>query len=329
MKNVIFSRYTKYIILGVILALMPTVQGLGLIRSQTVATFGTIIFYAIVALGLNVLLGYSGLISLGTAGFMGLGAYLAAFFSNTLELPFLLSLLISMIIPTIAGILVGLISLRTSGMVLAIATLTVAEVLRFKFSQWNAFTGGFSGARANFPSFFGLELDRDMTFIFLAICLVLLMIITDNYIHSSVGRAFLTMRVSEAAAQAMGINLLKYKLMAFALATAYAAMGGVLYAHFIGFVFPDVWNLLLSLQILAVIVIGGLKTIMGPIIGSIIVFGVPSIILNRLPVIGDVDGLAFVFTGVLIIVVILFYPNGLVHIATDIKRLFRKRKLEG
>ncbi|MCL2864391.1 MAG: branched-chain amino acid ABC transporter permease [Lachnospiraceae bacterium] len=328
MKKIIFSRYTKYILLGVVLALMPTIQQMGFIRSATITTFGTIIFYAVVAIGLNVLLGYSGLISLGTAGFMGLGAYLSTFLTENLGLPFFVSILLAVIVPTLAGILVGLISLRTQGMVLAIATLAVAEVFRIKFTQWDAFTGGFSGARAEFPTFFGFEFDRDMTFVFLTVLLVLLMIITDNYIHSSVGRAFLTMRVSEAAAQAMGINLLKYKLMAFALATAYAALGGALYAHFIRFSFPDSWNLGLSLQIVAVIVIGGLKTIMGPIVGSIIVFGVPAIILSRLPVIGDVDGLAFIFNGVLIIIVVLFYPNGLVHIATDVKKLFRKKRTE-
>jgi len=326
-KKIIALRYSKYILLGLILASFPALQEMGFIRSATVAIFGTILFYAIVALGLNVLLGYSGLVSLGTAGFMGFGAYMTSILTGDLGIPFIVSLAISVIVPTAIGLLVGLVSLRITGMYLGIATLAVSEVFRQIFGEFDTITGGFSGKRAEFPSFFGFTFDRDMTFILLVAILILLMILTDNFIHSPVGRALLTMRASEAAAQAMGINLLKYKLMAFALATAYAALGGVLYAHFIRFSFPDTWNLMLSLQILAVIVIGGLRTISGSIIGSIIVFGVPPIILTRLPVIGDIDGLAFVFTGVLIIIVILFYPNGLVHIGHDIKKIFRKKRV--
>jgi len=242
-----------------------------------------------------------------------------------LSLPFLVGIVISIIVPTVAGVLVGLVSLRVSGMYLAIATLAVAEVLRIVFVQFSEFTGGFQGRRTDFPVIFGQALSREATFTFLVIVLVILLILTDNFIHSPVGRALLTMRASEPAAQAMGINLLKYKLMAFAIATAYAAIGGVLYAHFINFTTPQVWNLLLSLQILAVIVIGGMKTITGPIIGSIIVFGVPQLVLVNLPVIGDINGLAFIFNGLLIIVVIMFYPSGLVHIVHDIKKLWKKK----
>jgi len=327
MNKTVGFRYLKYILIGLALASLPIIQEMGLIGRGTVTIWAQIIFYAVVAIGLNVLLGYSGLVSLGTAGFMGLGAYVSGYLTEELAFPFLISLAISIIVPTIAGVLVGLVSLRVSGMYLAIATLAVAEILRQVFVQFSDFTGGFQGRRTDFPVLFGMDLSREATFTFLVVVLVILLILTDNFIHSPVGRALLTMRASEPAAQAMGINLLKYKLMAFALATAYAAIGGVLYAHFINFTTPQVWNLLLSLQILAVIVIGGMKTITGPVIGSIIVFGVPQLILVNLPVIGDINGLAFIFNGLLIIVVILFYPNGLVHIAHDFKRLFKRKKV--
>lgn len=328
MKKIMEQRYSKYILLGIVLSLFPLLQQVGVIKSSTITTFGTILFYAIVAIGLNVLLGYSGLISLGTAGFMGLGAYISAYLTEDLGVPFIVSLVVSIAVPLIIGVLVGLVSLRISGMYLAIATLAVSEILKKIFVEFDAITGGFSGKRGGYPSFFGLELGRDTTFIFIVILLVIVMILTDNFINSSTGRALLTMRVSEAAAQAMGINLLKYKLTAFALATSYAALGGVLYVHFIRFSYPATWNLLLSLQILAVIVIGGVRTISGPIIGSIIVFGVPDIILKQLPVIGAIDGLAYIFTGILIILVILFYPNGLIYIGHDIKKYFKKKKVK-
>lgn len=328
MKKILNQRYSKYILLGIVLSLFPLLQEIGIIKSSTITTFGTILFYAIVAIGLNVLLGYSGLISLGTAGFMGLGAYMSAYLTEDMGLPFIVSLIISVAVPLIIGVLVGLVSLRISGMYLAIATLAVAEILKKIFVEFDSITGGFSGKNAGYPSLFGLELNRDTTFIFIVVLLVIVMILTDNFINSSTGRALLTMRVSEAAAQAMGINLLKYKLTAFALATGYAALGGVIYVHFIRFSYPSNWNLLLSLQILAVIVIGGLRTISGPIVGSIIVFGVPDLILKQLPVIGSIDGLAYIFTGILIIVVILFYPYGLIYLGHDIKKYFKKKKVK-
>jgi len=327
MKKILNQRYSKYILFGIVLSLFPILQEIGIIKSSTITTFGTILFYAIVAIGLNVLLGYSGLISLGTAGFMGLGSYISAYLTEDMGLPFIVSLIISVAIPLIIGVLVGLVSLRISGMYLAIATLAVSEILKKIFVEFDSITGGFSGKNAGYPSLFGLELNRDTTFIFIVILLVIVMILTDNFINSSTGRALLTMRVSEAAAQAMGINLLKYKLTAFALATGYAALGGVIYVHFIRFSYPSNWNLLLSLQILAVIVIGGVRTISGPIIGSVIVFGVPDLILKQLPVIGSIDGLAYIFTGILIIIVILFYPYGLIYIGHDVKKYFKKKKV--
>lgn len=326
MKKILDLRYTKYIIFGIILALMPVLQDMGVLKSSTITIFGTILFYAIVAIGLNILLGYSGLISLGTAGFMGLGAYISAYITEDLGLPFIVALIVAIAIPLIIGVLIGLVSLRISGMYLAIATLAVSEIFKKLFIEFDKFTGGFSGKNASYPEIFGIALDRNSTFILIVVILVLVMIITDNFINSSTGRALLTMRVSESAAQAMGINLLKYKLISFALATVYSALGGVLYVSFIRFSYPSTWNLLLSLQILAVIVIGGLKTLWGPIVGSLIVFGVPELILKQLPVIGSIDGLAYIFTGILIIAVVLFYPNGLIYLGRDLKKIFNKKK---
>ena len=318
------SNYMTYIVIGLILAAVPLLSQIGLIRGATVLTFGWIIFYAIAALGLNVLLGYSGLVSLGTAGFMGLAAYFSTHLTVSMGLSFWISLPIVIIVLTVVGLLIGLVSLRLAGASLAIATLAVAEVSRrILIDIW-----GWTAYHPQYPDVFVRFLNRDETYWLLVVLLVALMILTHNFIHSPVGRAFLTMRVSEAAAQAMGINLLKYKLMAFGIATAYATLAGMLYAHFLRAIDPNPWTLLLSLQIVAVIVIGGLKTIIGPIIGSFIVFGVPHLILNQLPVIGDIAGLPLIFNGILIIVVILFYPNGLIYVGHDIKRLFKKKEVK-
>lgn len=324
-KKIFKKPYGYFLLFGFILSLAPTFQKLGILESSAIIVIGTVIFYSIVGIGLNVLLGYSGLISLGTAGFMGLGAYLAAYFTENMNLPFLLSLVISVTVPVLIGLIIGLISLRLEGYYLAIATLAVSEILRQVFVEFDEVTGGFSGKNASYPKLFGvIKFDRQMMFIFMVIVLVGVLIFTYNFINSRTGRALLTMKGSEHAAKAMGINLLRYKLTAFAIATLYAAIAGVLYVHFIRFAYPSGWSLMLSLQILAVIVIGGMRTITGPLLGSFIVFGVPELILKQLPVIGNIDGLAYIFNGILIIVVILFYPHGAIHIGNDIKKLWKR-----
>jgi branched-chain amino acid transport system permease protein len=322
------SRYRNYIIFGLILVILPFLQQFGILKSSTIQILGNVIFYAIVGIGLNILLGYSGLISLGTAGFMGLGAYLSAYLTSDMGLPFIVSLVISVAVPVAIGLVIGLISLRIEGYYLAIATLAVSEILRQVFVEFDFLTNGFSGKNASYPKLLMMfKLDRHWTFILLSVALVVLMILTDNFINSRSGRALLTMRGSESAAQAMGINLLKYKSIAFGLATMFAALGGVLYVHFVRFSYPDSWTLTLSLQIVAVIVIGGMRTMSGPVIGSFVVFGVPELILKRLPIIGEIDGLAFIFTGLLIIVIILFYPQGLAYSYYDFKNWIGKRKV--
>lgn len=319
--------YYKYLLIGLLFAIAPFLQKVGILSSSSIIVLGTVMFYAIVGIGLNVLLGYSGLISLGTAGFMGLGAYISAYLTQDLNMPFLLSMIISVSIPLIIGLIIGLVSLRIEGYYLAIATLGVAEIFRQVFVEFDGFTGGFSGKNAGYPDFTLFKLDRFTTYLLIAFVLVGILVVTHNLINSRSGRALLTMRGSEPAAQAMGINLLKYRLLAFGVATLYAAIGGVLYVHFIRFAYPSGWNINLSLQILAVIVIGGMRTIIGPIIGSLIVFGVPELILKQLPIIGNIDGLAYIFTGILIIVVILFYPNGLIYLGHDIKKALKKEKI--
>ncbi len=329
MKQLLKNPYSQFALFIILMALAPTLKQLGLLNSSTVIILGTVMFYSIVGIGLNVLLGYSGLISLGTAGFMGLGSYLSAYCTQDLGLSFFPSLIISVTVPLVIGLIIGLISLRIEGYYLAIATLGISEILRQVFAEMEFVTGGFSGKNAGYPQLFGIiKLNRQMTYILIAAFLLAILIFTYNFIKSRTGRALLTMRGSEAAAQAMGINLLKYKLIAFATATLYAGIGGVLYVHFIRFSYPSGWNLTLSLQILACIVIGGMRTISGPVFGAFVVFGVPELILKRLPVIGSIDGLAYIFTGVLIIVVILFYPNGLIYLGNDLQSLFRKKRVK-
>lgn len=324
--------YSSYILFGILLSLLPIFVQLGFLKYSYLTTIASILIYSIVALGLNLLVGYSGLVSLGTAGFMGLGTYLAAYLTADLGLPFELSLLISVAVPMVIGILTGLVSLRIEGYYLAIATLAISEILRKIFVEFEFITNGFSGKQAAYPTLLGvIKLGRNGTFFLIVAFLVLIMIITHNIINSYTGRALSTMRGSEAAAQAMGINIFKYRLLSFAVAVAFSALGGVLYVHFVKYTYPNAWSLTLSLNILAVILIGGIRSIPGTVLGAFVVFGVPDLILKRLPIIGGIDGMAYIFNGILIIVVILFYPTGLINIKHSFtKTKYKiKRKKEG
>lgn len=321
------NAHLGYVLFGLALCLVPLLVEFGMLRSSYITLVGSVIIYSIAAIGLNLLLGWSGLISLGTAGFMGLAAYIAAYLTVDLRLPFEVGLLMALAIPLIIGILVGLVSLKIEGMYLAIATLSVSEILRKSFEELGFITNGFSGKTAGYPKLLGFfQLDRNSTYVLLVIFLVGVMILIHNLINGQMGRALNAMRGSEAAAQAMGVHLLKYRLVAFALATGLAALSGVLYIHFIKYTYPPTWSLGMSLNILSAIIIGGVRNIYGTILGVFVVFAVPDLFLKNIPYFGSMPGFAYIINGVLIILVILFYPNGLIYLGNDMKKLWTKWK---
>lgn len=318
------NPHFRFILFGMLLSVIPSLANIGMLKSSHIIIIGGTLIYAIAALGLNILLGFSGLISLGTAGFMGLASYISAYVTINMNLPFEVALIVAVVVPTIIGVLVGLVSLKIEGMYLAIATLCVSEILRKTFEEFDVFTNGFSGKQAEFPELLGfIKLDRTTTYYLIVIVLVIVMLVTYNMINGQLGRALNAMRGSEAASQAMGVNLLKYRLLAFAIATIFASIAGVLYVHFIRFSYPTTWSLKLSLDFLAMIIIGGLRSIYGTVLGAFIIFAVPDLFLKQIPYFNQ---LSYVFNGLLIILVIMFYPNGLIHIGIDIKKLKAKFK---
>ena len=322
------NHHLRFVLFGLLLATMPYLATWGVIRVSILTTVAAVLIYSVAALGLNLLLGYSGLVSLGAAGFMGLGAYLAGFVIREMDMTIWVAIIVALAIPTVLGILVGLVSLRIAGIYLAIATLCVSEILLKTFEEVEAFTGGMRGMTIRFPVIFGLQMNRETMFLVLVVALVLTMMLTHNLVNGQFGRAMHAMRGSESAAQAMGVNLLKYRLMVFALSTAYAGLAGALYVFFIRASFPTTWGVTLSLNLVAVIVIGGMRSIYGTVIGAFVVWGMSDLVLKELPIIGDMIGVPFIVTGILIVVMLLFYPQGLSHIPKDIKarvRRFRKR----
>ncbi len=320
--------YRNYVLFGLAVLMIPLMHNFRIIGSGTLGIWAYIDIITVVALGLNILLGFSGLISLGTAGFVGAGALGTGVFLS-LGLPFELAALLTVLIAAGIGALIGFFSLRVEGIYLAIATLFVGEILRQIYTQVEIFGGqminigairflGIFTLSANPPS------ERRILFVMIVVIMVLMMIAMHHLVHSKTGRALLAMSRSQAAAQAMGVSILKYRLTAFVTATVFATVGGVLYAVYIQNAPTTAWTLDLSLFIIAMVVVGGFKSIYGTFLGAFIIHGIPNLILADL--FGDVS---FIFSGVLIILVILFYPYGAIQLFYDIRKWYYKLRLKG
>jgi len=300
----------------------------GLVRPSTINLITPVLIYYIVSLGFLLLLGYAGLASLGTAGFIGLNAYIIAHVVGNLELSTELAIVIAVLISLGLGSLIGFISLRIQGLYLAIITLGISEILLELFKNLTDITRGQSGYNLFRLTFLGLEFKQTDRFFFSYYIIVfimgLFMMFVINLIRSSTGRAMLAMKNAPSAAQAMGISVLKYRLIAFILATFTAGVGGILYFMNKLVSHPSSWGIALSLNILATVVIGGMKNIYGVLFGAFIVFGINDLFLKELPFFENYPSAYLIFNGLLIIVVVMFYPGGLVQFFKDVIQSLKK-----
>ena len=326
--------WLQFILFGFALILFGLGPYIGFTAGSTVSIMGRIVLYTVVALGLNILLGYSGMVSLATAGFVGAGALGIGVFVVEFGLPFELAALLTLVIGGLLGVVVGLLSLRVSGIYLAIGTLFVGEILRQIYTSVAIFGG--EAIRIGSLTFLGsIELDRNMPYtiggnvffdryflyIILVVVMVIVLILSRNLVKSHTGRALMALSRSENAAQSMGVSLMKYRVTAFVFATILATLGGVLYALYYQDAPTRQWNILLSLMLLAIVVVGGMKSFFGIFLGSFIIYGIPSLFLREY--FGDVS---YILSGVLIIVVIMFYPKGFIFIGHDLKRQIGRLK---
>jgi branched-chain amino acid transport system permease protein len=235
-----------------------------------------VFIYGLCGLSLMVLAGYTGLVSLGHAAFLGVGAYAHVFFTQSLGLPWVVAVALAATLTAAAGVLVGLPALRMTGVYLTIATLAFALIIQEVFARWEHVTGGLRGRAVDKPVVFGVPLGGDVAFYFL--CLAVLasgLWLTANLLRSPTGRAWVAIRDSEIAAQSMGVNLALYKTMAFAYSAALMGVAGALFAHKIGFLAPDIFSVLLSIQLLLMVVVGGLGSLHGALFGAVFVALLP------------------------------------------------------
>lgn len=310
--------------------------------------------YAIGGLGLNLLTGYAGQVSLGHAFFVGAGAYTAAVFGGEatgrvwgLGWDMALWLPLSALVPGLIGLAVAPMAARVRGLYLATLTLALLMLGEHLFRQWNAVTGGTGVGRAPATlTLFGADLtgtyrvagllvNRQVTLYFLCLAvLVALAVAARNLARSKVGRAFAAVRDRDIAAEVMGVPLQRTKTLAFALSSAYAGVCGALLSVVVGRISPDGWNLLLSIDFLAIVLIGGMATVSGTLVGAAFVVALPRVIeefAHLIPFITTqglgggltVDEFKAVVFGLLIVVFIVLEPRGLFGLWVRVRNYFK------
>jgi len=327
-KHPLFSFVILIVVLAAVQLLFMFTDG---IISLTVSkAIAQTLIYSIVGIGFSILLGYAGLASLGTAGFMGLGSYIAGNLLIGYDMPFTVTLLIVAVAAIALGGIVGFISLRIEGMYLAIITLGLSEILLELFKTQNTFTGGAAGLRkVPFAKLANLiQLNRETSFFLILGVLFIMIVITINIINSPTGRAMLAMKNSSSAAQAMGISILKYRLLAFIMATVYAMIGGALFVAYNKASDPTSWTLALSLNILAAVVIGGSRSIWGVLLGTFIIFGLDLAVLKNIAFFNNYPGSSMIFSGVLIVIIVMFYPGGIMGLFNNINAKINSARLK-
>jgi branched-chain amino acid transport system permease protein len=274
-----------------------------------------VLIYAIAGLGLMILSGYTGLLSIGHAAFLGVGAYTQAVMTHA-GLPFPLALASAAALSAAVGVVVGLPALRVKGIYLAIATLAFGFIVEEGLVRWESVTGGNNGKTVKAAVVLGMELRSEQSFYYLCLVICVLVTLTVlNLLRSKTGRAFVAIRDSEISAQSMGIHLARYKTMSFAFSAALVGIAGALYAHKLRFISPEQFSILQSIDLLLLVVVGGLGSVHGAFLGAAFLITMPQLIAFGKdwlpPSIGNASGLQAVVYGIVLMSFVLFEPMGL------------------
>lgn len=308
-----------------------------LLAGYQVFVVNLVLINIIIIFGLNVLIGNTGQISLGHGGFVAIGAYMTVILDGSL--PFLLALLIAALIAAVFGVLLGIPSLKLEGPYLAVATLGFGLAITVIIGRVQFF-GGHMGLIPPALEIFGLSVSSNTQFYFMCLIIALILgVFARLVIGSRIGRAFSAIRDSDIAAAALGVNVVRYKIMSFAFSAFYAGIGGGIWAYALGFISPGVFTPTLSILLLSMVVVGGLGTITGSVLGATVVtlLNLQSEKIVELPVLGSIfewfsanfmsisglPNINWVFMGLTIILIILFEPYGLFGIWMRIKIYFK------
>lgn len=284
------------------------------------------------AIGLNILVGYTGQISLGQGGFMAVGAYTAGILTARMGVPWWASTIVACFTTALVGAVFGIPSLRLKGLYLAIATLAAQVIILWVVTHWRALTGGVDALVVPDPTLFGVRINSDFNFYWVTWGLVIVVTLaTVNLFRTHFGRAFIAIRDQDIAASVMGVDLFRYKLLAFAVSSFLVGLAGALTAHYRSIVTWERFTLDVSVLYLAMIIIGGLGSVTGSYLGATFMTLLPVVLTNlgrmlksSFPLIDSI--LPFIQQaafGLVIILFLIFEPEGLNKMWKNVKDYFR------
>lgn len=295
----------KNIIISILLILIAAIPfyGLSPYIMRIIIISG---IYIILATSLNLLTGFTGQVSLGHAAFYGIGAYASAILTINYDLPFLITAIFGGLFAAFFGFLLGLPTLRLEGTYLSIVTLGFCEIARIVELNWMSLTRGPMGIPGiPSPKIFGFIIDQDNEYFYLIFILAAItIIVVNNIINSRIGRALISIKEDELASEAMGVNVLNYKVIAFTLSAFFAGIAGSFYAHYATFIDPQSFTFDESIQILSMVILGGMGSIPGTIIGAIVLVAIPEFLR-------DLQEYRMLIYGVILVVMMLIRPQGI------------------
>jgi branched-chain amino acid transport system permease protein len=293
-------------------------------------------YLGIAALGLNILVGFTGQISIGHAAFFGFGAFASAWISNNYGVPVFFAIPLAGLMTTAVGLIFGLPAARLKGLYLAIATLAAQYILQDFFSRADWFTGGTHGTIAEPFTLFGFAFDSDRTYFYVVLAyLIVCFVLVSNLMRTRDGRAFIALRDHYLSAEMMGVHLAKYRTLSFGISAFFAGIGGALYAHYLQFVSVEGFTILFSIQFLGMIIIGGLGSISGTLMGTAFMVLLPEamewltsslaggVIDRTLGLKTNISYLREMAIGLVIILFLIFEPDGLAHRWRQIKAYWK------
>lgn len=276
--------------------------------------------FSLITIGLSLLFGYAGQISLGQAAFFGIGAYTSGIMTAKFNLDPWLAFFVAILITMSVAYLVGIPSLKLIGPYLAMATLAIGIIFYIVFQEWDVMTGGGTGL-PNIPgiSLFGYPIDTDLKYYALVWSIVILVLIFSiNLVHSRFGRALRSIQGSEVAANAMGVNTSKYKIQIFTITAAYASIAGSLYAHYVKYISPGTFSFLFSVKLIIMVVLGGIGNIWGAVLGAFMITYLSNEWLNFL---AEYEFLAY---GAILLLMTIYLPEGLFGL---MEKFYLRKKL--
>jgi branched-chain amino acid transport system permease protein len=324
-----FGRMWAFIGLAALFGVVPFVSSPYLLYVLNITGIA-----AIAALGLNILIGFTGQISLGHGAFFGVGAYAGAILATRLGMPFWLSVPAAGLVTACTGMVFGIPSGRLKGLYLTIATLAGQFIIEYILVNWEGLTRGTMGIMLPGASLFGLAVNTDRRFFYVIFaCLVGLTLTASNLMRTRYGRAFIAIRDNDRAAEGMGIPIFAYKLLSFAVSSFYAGFAGALWAYYMRSISTEPFNLGLSVEYIAMVIIGGLGSIPGSIFGAAFIMGLNEILRFATDAMMNIKAFSgfslnmaslreFAF-GAAIVLFILFEPKGIAELWRIVRSSFR------